>query len=527
MANKTFNTVVTPLLYLELDIGKKGTQSLRTVAGSEYNLIHVKRLSVEGGMNDDEYHEIVRQMLPKMPSLESFTYVYARRFANTLLDWPNTDSNTWAWSRWHNIPLAMTTLMTLRTACKKVKAIHLTFPENMDERVLGYKFDQEYDPPEPSQLEAREIYERPDLTVFTGLEELTLDGLYGDFLWWKEHLIKIFKNSPGLRKLQLSLSVHKIALYERSEEREIFDGFFDGLCDDYGKTGAAPLHLQSLKLGTALYPYELHSIEKLTDLSYLQDVYVRNSGVSQDVDIILVYDSPNEESGIAFHAFSPVRCPNLRRFTAANYEGDVHKEFAAIEDPSFARQLAISCVQMGSPQELAALLRADPGHPSLPLHLRMLDIDLQRDQVCLCDEDGEQLPDEDVPTAQQVLEDLVSNDEGTLRGLMVHLSEDSDAASGFEHLDLLCTALGKLVNITQLGIERYRFHQTQLTDEALVRVTHALAAAAPQLRYIKVYQHYWRIWRIRDGTISLEELEDREIGDVELFADTVWEPDTY
>ena len=437
----------------------------------------------------------------------------------------NTDGNTWAWSRWHNIPLAMTTLMTLRATCKKIKAIHIKFPENMDERVLGYKFDQEYDPPEPSQLEAREIYGRPDLTVFTRLEELTLDDLYGDLSLWKMQLIQMLQNSPGLQKLQLSLSVHRIALHE-SEEREKFDGFFDGLCDDYGETGAAPLHLQSLKLGTALYPYELGSIEKLTDLSYLRSVSIRNENIHRELDIILVYDSPNEESGIAFHAFSPVRCPNLRRFTAANYEGDVHKEFAAIEDPSFARQLAISCVQMGSPQELAALLRADPGHPCLPLHLRMLDVDLQRDQVCLCDEDGEQLPDEDVPTAQQVLEDLVSGDEGTLRGLMVHLSEDSDAEYGFKHLELLCAALGKLVNVTQLGIERYRFHQTQLTDEALVRVAHTLAAAAPSLRYLKVYQHYWRIWRIRDGTISLEELEDREIGDVELFADTVWEPDT-
>ncbi len=52
-----------------------------------------------------------------------------------------------------------------------------------------------------------------------------------------------------------------------------------------------------------------------------------------------------------------------------------------------------------------------------------------------------------------------------------------------------------------------------------------LATVARRLRYIKVYQSCWRIWRGKDDVIRLEELEDREIGDVERFCRTVWKPE--
>ncbi len=74
------------------------------------------------------------------------------------------------------------------------------------------------------------------------------------------------------------------------------------------------------------------------------------------------------------------------------------------------------------------------------------------------------------------------------------------------------------------------------------------AAAAPQLRYIMVARRpvirsngespatktpvereiarglHWRIWRNREGQVTLERLEDREIADVELFNKRIWAP---
>lgn len=243
-----------------------------------------------------------------------------------------------------------------------------------------------------------------------------------------------------------------------------------------------------------MYPYQLHSLESLTDLSYLEEVHIENEGVFHYLDITIIYDSDNGDSGIAFHVFGPTRCPHLRRFTASDYQRDVHAVFAAIEDPALARQLAVSCGQMGTGRELSALLRANPAHPSLPLHLRMLDVGLWRDQVNLYGEDGEDVPDDEVPSAEQVLEDLVSDDKGTLEGLAVRLREDSDAEDGFEHLDLLASALVRLVNVTQLVVSRPSgLYWTRMTDEALARAARTLGAASPRLRYVKMYWQHWRI----------------------------------
>ena len=527
LASRTFDAAVAPFLFYEINVGKKGIQSLRAVAESGH-LRHVRKLSVEYGYlaNEDDYQEVVQQMLPKLPLLESFTYVGLSCLCSpeTACAWV-LKSSTDAGQRWVDLPLATRTLSILHKSCPSIKSVCLAFPENMGEQVLGYVSDREYDQPEPGQLRSREIYGSPDLAVVAGLEELALDDLCEELPWWKSQLVRVLESSPGLRKLKLSLSVDTVARYARYNERDKFDSFFDELCEDYGETGAAPLRLHALELGTAVYPYQRGSLEKLTDLAYLREVHIRNKGVYQFGDIILPYGYDDEESGIAFEAFGPTHCPNLRRFTAADYRGDVHNLFATIGDASFARQLAVSCGQMGGGYELAALLRPDPEHPHLPLHLRMIDIDLEREQIFLFGHEHEQLPETEIPSAGQVLADLVSGDDGTLEGLAVHLPEDPDAEGGFRHLDLLTLALTKLVNITQLSIVSNYSHHTELTSEMLMKAACMLAAAARSLLFIRVYGGYWRVWRGTGGAIKLEELEDREITDVELFGHSIWEPE--
>ena len=356
--------------------------------------------------------------------------------------------------------------------------------------------------------------------MFTGLEELTLDNLYEELPWWKSQIVQVLKNSPGLRKLTLSLSVDTIARYEEFDERDTFETFFDDLCHDYGETGAAPLPIQSLDLGTAIFPYELSSLEKLVKLCELEEVRIENLRVSlhYDEDAVIELYGLDGESGIVFDAFGPTRCPKLRRFNAWDYRGDIHG-FLATMNPSFTRQLAVSCKVTGAGYEPAALLRADPEHPLLPLHLRMMDIDLRREKVYYRNgQDGEELGDGYVPQVEEVLEDLVSGDDGTLEGLKVNLPEDPTAECGLPHLDLLSNALVKLVNLTQLSVKPYyHYGETQLTRETFLNAANKLAAAVPSLRYVKVYWRHWKIWRDTEGTIKLEELEDREITDVELF----------
>lgn len=198
--------------------------------------------------------------------------------------------------------------------------------------LLGYPANP-HRRPDILQLLARNIYGKPDLTVFTGLEELSLDGLYEELPWWKSQIVQVLKNSPGLRRLELSLSADTLERYDNWKERKKFTNFFDELCEEYGETGSEPLSIQSLKLGSAVFPYEASSIEKLTNLRELEELHIQNGRVSVNGDfdpeapavIELYIEDEDEESGICFDIFGPAHCPNLRRLTAFEYRGDVHQ----------------------------------------------------------------------------------------------------------------------------------------------------------------------------------------------------------
>jgi hypothetical protein len=391
----------------------------------------------------------------------------------------------------------------------------------MGERV-GYS---ELVQPEGWRLGDRALYGKPDLTVFSGLEELTLDDLYEELPWWRSHIVQVLKNSPGLRKLKMSLSTLTVARHHHEEEREKFANFFDELCVEYGEAAAAPLRLRSLHLGTGVYPYAIGCLKSLTDLAFLEEVHVENGDVWDDGIIIDMYTGGEDNKCIGFCVFGPAYCPNLRRFNVAEYQQDVHDFLATTSDPSFTRRLAVSCKDVWAGYEPAALLRPDPNYPSLPLNLRILDIDLQRSQVYLVDEDGDDLAREDTPPAKDVLADLVSGDDGTLEGLAVHLAENPEAEDGFEDFGLLIDALANLVNLSQLAVEANIHDKRLLRGKALAKAAHLLATAAPRLRYIKVYETCWRVWRNReDGSVRLEELEGGEIDDVELFRGLIWKP---
>lgn len=412
----------------------------------------------------------------------------------------------------------------LHECCPAIKALHICFPPNLGE-ALGYT---EEATPDPRSLQERAVYGEPNLTVFSGLEELSLDELYEELPWWRAQIVQVLQNSPGLRRLKLSLSTKTLGRYYHEEEQDKFERFFDSLCDDYGETGAAPLRLRALHLGTAVYTFDADSLAKLTDLAVLEEAHIENRGVWEDGVIIDMYnDGDDEGSGIAFDAFGPLRCPNLRRLNFADYQRDAHAFLAgtADEDPSYARRLAVSCQGTWAGYEPAALLRPDENYPALPLHLRMLDVDLQRGQCRLKDEDGDDINVCEIPPAREVLAGLVAGDEGALEGLAVHLEENPAAEGGFEHLDLLVDAVAQLANLTQLAIEPNVHGERLIQDEEVMRATAAmLAAASRSLRYIKVYALCWRVWRDGDKPVRLEELDDGEIGQVELFRGFIWEP---
>src|SRR5689334_15899953 len=114
------------------------------------------------------------------------------------------------------------TLDALRDSCPAIKGIHFELIDLMDEadsirHCWGFREDSQ-----------------PNLAGFSGLEELTLDGLCGDLPWWTSQIVQVLKSSPSLHKLRLSLSSTTLAHYDRAGEREEFDDYFDQLCEKYG-----------------------------------------------------------------------------------------------------------------------------------------------------------------------------------------------------------------------------------------------------------------------------------------------------
>lgn len=413
--------------------------------------------------------------------------------------------------RWRgsSSPLPVAVLSALCKSSPAIKAIHIDFPNDMGQR-LGYS---DFPPPSDVQEEQRRLYEKPDLTVFSCLEELTLNNLHEELPWWRDQLAQVLRNSPHLQMLELSLANQTLEHYNNRNEREKFENFFDQLCDDYGKTGAAPLRLQSLHLGNAVYPYSFDSLQRLSDLRFLEQVHIENVGVWHGGVIINMYN--NDDSHLIFDAFGPAHCPSLRRFSVSGYQRDVHKHLASL-DPLFARKLALSCMDMSPGYEPAALLRPSPIYPSLPLHLRMLEIELRRDQLRLLDDYGRLLGQDEIPSAKQVLEDLVSGDDGTLEGLVIHLTEIPGPKISFDELDHLVDAIRKLDNLTQLAVNIH--DEKRARREAANKIVRLLATAAPRLRYIRLYSWHWRVWRsMGDSKVKLEELDISEVQHVELF----------
>ncbi|OAA56293.1 hypothetical protein SPI_07904 [Niveomyces insectorum RCEF 264] len=391
-------------------------------------------------------------------------------------------------------------------------------------------------------------YGWPDFTVFTGLQELSLHNLYEQLPWWRSCLVQVLrKNARSLRHLELSLSRATLIQCHEHQRRDAFINFFDRLCDEYGRVTASitpqgeraatdatetapPLRLQQLRLGMGVYPHVLRSFMRLADLNYLRHVHIENASVATyDLNVIPMYGS-SEYSGIAFDAFRPALCPNLRSFTVARYRKEVEELFDAVEDPTWARKVAVSCKHMGDGFELATLLRrAASANRPFPLHLRMLDLDLHRRSVHLNNDEGDA-----VPSAEQVLADLVAGDDGALEGLAVRMLDDYEAADfeaedfefGLQNFDLLLTALPRLVNLTQLALQHNCPEDNMSSKRKLVELAVLLATAAPRLRYVKIYHFGFRIWRVGEGggDVRLEEMDDRELGDVELFHNSVWHP---
>lgn len=123
------------------------------------------------------------------------------------------------------------------------------------------------------------LFGRPQLHLraLSNLTSLALVEMFGDLPPWQEAIANILSQSPNLQSLTLSFSY---ATYERTLTLDSgphqLQTFTDGLCDIYAAKTKHRLRLKRLKFDDYIHCPSLECIEKVLDLSVLEEVFIFN-----------------------------------------------------------------------------------------------------------------------------------------------------------------------------------------------------------------------------------------------------------
>ncbi len=366
-----------------------------------------------------------------------------------------------------------------------------------------------------------------DLSSFRGLRSLTLSEIGDELLAWRAQIVQVLAASPELRALDLSIS--GLAIYQ-VRGQDIYDPqFFDRMCDEYAEAGGMPLKLRSLRCGNAIYPMSHSSLAKLVSLECLQEVAICNRNVACGgwKASPPVYPSlyANARSRIAFGAFEPKHCPNLRRLAIRHFRLDVSEFLCTIaEDKAFSKKLALSIGGLGwSPGDPSILFKSNPEIPGLPIQLRAVGLEPGWRNRDWYDTKGIK--------ADTVLDHLLTSNADSLEGIAIHLlcKGSREAASEFLQLPVLESVARRLPRLRQLAFNSSISTRDWLLEDRkmVVEAAQRLAAAGPKLVFIGMYRHFWRVNRRDDGRIELEELGREEWRSVEVFVHTSSDPSRF
>ena len=93
---------------------------------------------------------------------------------------------------------------------------------------------------------------------------------------WLSLIVGVLRRSPNLCKLSLSFSTE---LTGNISNKPLYDNFLTRLCHAYGEEDTMPLQPRSLHCGLGMYPTDEAAIRKLTDLAFLEEVYVDSRNI--------------------------------------------------------------------------------------------------------------------------------------------------------------------------------------------------------------------------------------------------------
>ncbi|KAK1831532.1 hypothetical protein QBC39DRAFT_351528 [Podospora conica] len=500
LVNRACRLAFTPQLYRHIYIFNRyppeganqhrhNARSQMSVLAQNPNAVYIRTLTVGRCRTWElEEHEALRLLLRRLSSLRSFDVA--------------------------GVPLEASTVATLVSSCRSLSSVHIDLSASMHTIFARHHL---------GGVDLTRQYRNVGLEVHLGdlahLQELCLDHLYGDPEQWIEPIARILHASPGLQKLQLSISQKAVLdhLSIHGPDLSFVKTFLLGICTAYKARGAAPLRLRSFRCGSGVHPnFPSTSDVAFTDLSSLDDlevVYLNTSiGVPASFSSDTYIAGTDRDIPITTFLYDT---PRLRCFTVSRYDTLVHRALSSpLFNPDRARQLAVTWdvlpkTTMLGPTTLVRI-GASPRH-----HFRMFKIDFRPFAA------HERAQNEAHLDARGILEGLIDGDDGTLEGLEVQFH-----MKGWElYIDLLVEMMPRLTGLTQLLV-RLEESASEYSDPRFSYrdAARRLAVVVKRLKYVgigTIGMSFWEVVRGQKGAVPTVTLVDmplmEEVEAVELF----------
>jgi len=470
---------------------------------------------------------------------------------------------------WIDMPWTTDASRALLDACKKLKALRLEFPGG-PASTSGHPWT--YVVPDPI----------PDISMFRGLEELVIIGIYvrqrspgqpnvkGSLKLWARSIAAVLRaSSRSLRRLELAFGTGLTYPTKLEDQAYFFvklseayhhhrrrlgndngdhhgndDDDDDDDDDDTSRTGDSEqqlrLRLASLRCSSALTPSTLH---QLADLTLLESLHVDNgdkpTNSFQAPDFSRLDVKPFDWEDV----LGPACTPRLRRISTTFYTADLHAFLLSLgrTSPGFARRLTVTS-EKDSGAMMRDLYQPFGGRKKSqgwwhPPALRMVDLDVNQEHrtadfeldTFMRDARPEEEPlDYAQDFDDRALENLVRVDSeygprAPLEGLSVHrfdlITEMIDKRRQWPELAILARVLPRLVNLEGLHLPMHEASERRLTLDGALRAAKVLAASSgPRLRYVRIGSRCWRIWRNN----STDAQDNNTVTTLEMLHQSEW-----
>ncbi|CAK7232589.1 hypothetical protein SEUCBS140593_008312 [Sporothrix eucalyptigena] len=540
-----FRDVIDPVLFEQIYIkSERDVQGLNAHGLSGHRLLkHVRKvsvLSIEARSHKWPYelkytHALYRRsieevLLPQLPQLTSF--------------------------RWAARGSCEAALVALEKLCPNLTSLDIMLDR-------GFRYDNQG----PVQV-----------PIFKCLESLTI---YNVSAMSSEDLTGLLLVNAGtLRSLHLSLQDNGHPFYfwgtGTTFVRQPMISLLDTVDVLYAaaKPSAPPLALQRLVLGSPFGPDNKWTLPPFVDPKGLEEVYISNYDPYPSAHVLYrdtsryMYQHNWRLKQDILRALSPDRCPDLQYLGVDGVDRELLEAFAEV-DLKWTSRIALVSMNVNFSKEAEdERQEVDDNTSRIKTDGRSLSPRLRVMAIDLCS-----YPDT-IPR-DEILSRLLATDDGTLEGLRVQMAMQTHASGEgeFVDLDLILHSLSQLRNLQQLvlhSVPPVEYEKTEpLTEDCcygakflaelayrgktrlcggchqvapiLLRsklhdplgVAMQVASTIQTLRYLHLAGITWRIWRTGPygqqsleedtPTVRLEELEECEVQDIDLFRVMVME----